>query len=109
MVHGFWQLANSVVRSCTVSRRMAERLKDVDITADHARQLAECLNVSDTLKYAEITKLGVVCQQALDERLYEPQDLVEALIITRGLGRYVKGLVCEFYLILVAMHTIHGS
>ena len=76
---------------------MADRLKEVNITASTALQLAKNLDVADTSKYAELTNLGVVCEQALEERQYEPQKLVEALIVTKGLGRYVKGLVCEYY------------
>ena len=76
---------------------MADRLKEVGITAEKALQFAKNLGVADPSKYAEITNLGVVCEQALVERIYEPQKMVEALIVTKGLGRYVKGLVCKYY------------
>ena len=75
---------------------MADRLKVVGITAEKAVQFAKNLGVADPSKYAQITKLGVVCEQALKERIHEPQKVVEALIVTKGLGRYAKGLVCKF-------------
>lgn len=75
---------------------MAERLQGVTVSEPTAQQFLTHLGIQDPSGFSQQTDLESLCKMWLAqvEREHHPAMLIEALILTRGLGRHASELAC---------------
>jgi len=78
------------------------------VPAEQAKDLAKSLNLSgnDLPDFSEI-QLSKLCQMWIEKTGHEctPEALVEALVCTKGLGKYASGIGGNSWILIVRLHS----
>lgn len=79
---------------------MIEKLKGKQVSLQLANEFRVSLGLDDNDVPANQTDLGVISKQWTLKKTAacSPEDLVEVLLLTPGLGKFASGIGCKMYL-----------
>lgn len=78
---------------------MVEKLDGKHVSLELANEFRVTLGLDDNDVPANQTDLGVICKQWILKKTAacSPEALVEALVLTPGLGKFASGIGCKMY------------
>ena len=74
---------------------MIMKLEGVPLSEGTAQDFAVNLGASKPSSCVSLTTIAQVCQEVQKEKFIPPQELIKAMVVTKGLGRYASSLACE--------------
>ena len=79
---------------------MVEKLKGKQVSPQLANEFRVCLRLNENDVPADQTDLGNISKKWMlkNTASCSPEALIEALLLTPGLGKFASGIGCKFYL-----------
>ena len=92
-----------VSSQCIALQGMVNKLKGKQVSPQLANDFRVCLKLDENDVPADQTDLGIISNKWIlkNTASCSPEALVEALVLTPGLGKFASGIGCKFYLLLL--------
>ena len=86
---------------------MVNKLNGKKVSPQLANEFRVCLRLDDSDVPADQTDLGIISKKWIlkNTASCSPEALIEALVLTPGLGKFASGIGCKLY-ILICMLTL---